>query len=173
MLWWLTKKINFWLSWLSGLLSAEIFICTCEWGFQMPPLTAENSHFLQSGSQGAALVMIAWWQDENRGRQFRRKGWISRGGGVGVCGVGVGGVFFFKRKMGGSRGQMGVGQGIKSELWVGGTPTHPQKRGGGGGGGGGGGEGEGVGRKNWVGVGRLNPSRPDRPATLSSSDSSS
>ena len=44
-------------SWLSGLLSAEIFISTCEWGVQMPPLTAENSHFLQSGAQEAALVM--------------------------------------------------------------------------------------------------------------------
>ena len=26
-------------------------------GVQMPPLTAENSHFLRSGSQDAALVM--------------------------------------------------------------------------------------------------------------------
>ena len=45
-------------SWLSGLLSAEIFISTGEWGVQMPHLTAENSHFLRSGAQGAALVMI-------------------------------------------------------------------------------------------------------------------
>ena len=45
-------------SWLSGLLSAEIFISTGEWGVQMPPLTAENSHFLWSGSQEAALVMM-------------------------------------------------------------------------------------------------------------------
>ena len=44
-------------SWLSGLLSAEIFISTGEWGVQMPPLTTENSHFLRSGSQEAALVM--------------------------------------------------------------------------------------------------------------------
>ena len=36
-------------SWLSGLLSAEIFISTGEWGVQMPPLTTENSHFLRSG----------------------------------------------------------------------------------------------------------------------------
>ena len=41
---------------LSGLLSTEIFISTGEWGAQMPPLTAENSHFLQSGSQEVALV---------------------------------------------------------------------------------------------------------------------
>ena len=50
-------------SWLSGLLSAEIFISTGEWGVQMPPLTSENSHFLRSGPQGSTLVMwyfIAW-----------------------------------------------------------------------------------------------------------------
>ena len=47
-------------SWLSGLLvlSAEIFISTGEWGVQMPPLAAENSHFLRSGPQEAALVML-------------------------------------------------------------------------------------------------------------------
>ena len=45
-------------SWLSGLLSAEIFISTGEWGVQMPPLTSENSHFLRSGPQEATLVMI-------------------------------------------------------------------------------------------------------------------
>ena len=44
-------------SWLSGLLSAEIFISTGEWGVQMPPLTSENSHFLRSGPQGSTLVM--------------------------------------------------------------------------------------------------------------------
>ena len=44
-------------SWLSGLLSAEIFISTGEWGVQMPPLTSENSHFLRSGPQEAILVM--------------------------------------------------------------------------------------------------------------------
>ena len=44
--------------WLSGLLSAEIFISTGEWGVQMPPLTAENSHFLRSGPQEATLVMV-------------------------------------------------------------------------------------------------------------------
>ena len=44
-------------SWLSGLLSAEIFISTGEWGVQMPPLTSENSHFLWSGPQEATLVM--------------------------------------------------------------------------------------------------------------------
>ena len=43
---------------LSGLLSAEIFISTGEWGVQMPPLTAENSHLLRSGSQGTTLVML-------------------------------------------------------------------------------------------------------------------
>ena len=45
-------------SWLSGLLSAEIFISTGEWGVQMPPLTSENSYFLRSGPQGATLVML-------------------------------------------------------------------------------------------------------------------
>ena len=57
-------------SWLSGLLSAEIFISTGEWGMppltsenlrwkpQMPPLTSENSHFLQSEPQEATLVMF-------------------------------------------------------------------------------------------------------------------
>ena len=44
-------------SWLSGLLSGEIFISTGEWGVQMPPLTSENSHFLRSGPQEATLVM--------------------------------------------------------------------------------------------------------------------
>ena len=44
-------------SWLSGLLSAEIFISTGEWGVQMPPLTSENSHFLWSVPQEATLVM--------------------------------------------------------------------------------------------------------------------
>ena len=44
-------------SWLSGLLSAEIFISTSEWEVQMPPLTSENSHFLRSGPQEATLVM--------------------------------------------------------------------------------------------------------------------
>ena len=43
--------------WLSGLLSAEIFISTGEWGVQMPPLTSENSRFLRSGPQEATLVM--------------------------------------------------------------------------------------------------------------------
>ena len=51
------KNIFLTVSWLSGLLSAEIFISTGEWGVQMPPLTAENSHLLWSGSQGATLVM--------------------------------------------------------------------------------------------------------------------
>ena len=45
------------MSWLSGPLSAEIFISTGEWGVQMPPLTSENSHFLRSGPQEATLVM--------------------------------------------------------------------------------------------------------------------
>ena len=44
-------------SWLRGLLSADIFIRTGEWGVQMPPLTSENSHFLRSGPQEATLVM--------------------------------------------------------------------------------------------------------------------
>ena len=45
-------------SWLSGLLSVEIFISTGELEAQMPPLTAESSHFLGSGSQEAVLVML-------------------------------------------------------------------------------------------------------------------
>ena len=54
----INEKNNFLtVSWLSGLLSAEIFISTGEWGVQMPPLTSENSYFLQSGPQGATLVM--------------------------------------------------------------------------------------------------------------------
>ena len=44
-------------SWLSGLLSAEIVISTGEWGVQMPPLTSENSHFLRSMPQEANLVI--------------------------------------------------------------------------------------------------------------------
>ena len=56
-------------SWLSGLLSADIFISTGEWGVQMPPLTSENSHFLRSGPQEATLVMLFYvagdhvWRD--------------------------------------------------------------------------------------------------------------
>ena len=54
----INEKNNFLtVSWLSGLLSAEIFISTGEWGVQMPPLTSENSYFLRSGPQGATLVM--------------------------------------------------------------------------------------------------------------------
>ena len=41
----INEKNNFLtVSWLSGLLSAEIFISTGEWGVQMPPLTSENSY---------------------------------------------------------------------------------------------------------------------------------
>ena len=54
------KKKFLTVSWLSGLLSAEIFISTGEWGVQMPPLTSENSHFLRSGPQEAILVMFYW-----------------------------------------------------------------------------------------------------------------
>ena len=54
----INEKNNFLtVSWLSGLLSAEIFISTGELGVQMPPLTSENSYFLRSGPQGATLVM--------------------------------------------------------------------------------------------------------------------
>ena len=57
-------------SWLSGLLSAKIFISTGEWGVQMPQLTAENSHLLRSGSQGAALVMWKYngWAPDKHGQ---------------------------------------------------------------------------------------------------------
>ena len=54
----INEKNNFLtVSWLSGLLSAEIFISTGEWWVQMPPLTSENSYFLRSGPQGTTLVM--------------------------------------------------------------------------------------------------------------------
>ena len=57
----INEKNNFLtVSWLSDLLSAEIFISTGEWGVQMPPLTSENSYFLRSGPQGATLVMVNW-----------------------------------------------------------------------------------------------------------------
>ena len=45
-------------SWLSGLLSTEIFISTGEWGVPMPTMTTKISPFLQS--QAVALVMILW-----------------------------------------------------------------------------------------------------------------
>ena len=54
------KDKFFTVSWLSGLLFAKIFISTGEWGVQMPPLTAENSHFLRSGPKEATLVMIIY-----------------------------------------------------------------------------------------------------------------
>ena len=60
------KKIFLTVNWLSGLLSAEIFTITGEWGIQMPPLTAENSHFLRSGTQEAALVMVRRHLDNNK-----------------------------------------------------------------------------------------------------------
>ena len=50
MFWWLMKKKKLTVSWLSGLLSAGIFINTGEWGVQMPTLTDKNSQFLRSGS---------------------------------------------------------------------------------------------------------------------------
>ena len=57
----INEKNNFLtVSWLSGLLYAEIFISTGGWGVQMPPLTSENSYFLRSGPQGATLVMICF-----------------------------------------------------------------------------------------------------------------
>ena len=59
----INEKNNFLtVSWLSGLLSAEIFISTGEWGVQMPPLTSENSYFLRSGPQGATLVKCLFCQ---------------------------------------------------------------------------------------------------------------
>ena len=62
----INEKNNFLtVSWLSGLLSAEIFISTGEWGVQMPPLTSENSYFLRSGPQGATLVM--WFMGVHHG----------------------------------------------------------------------------------------------------------
>ena len=50
-------------SWFSGLLSAEIFISTGEWGEGGPDATPDlwNSHFLRSGPQEATLVM--GWQN--------------------------------------------------------------------------------------------------------------
>ena len=46
-------------SWWHGLLSAEIFISTGEWGVQMPTLTDQNSQFLRSEPQEVSLVMEA------------------------------------------------------------------------------------------------------------------
>ena len=60
MFWWLMTKIILTVGWLSGILSAEIFISTGEWVVQMLPLTAENSHFLRSRPQKAALVMLTY-----------------------------------------------------------------------------------------------------------------
>ena len=58
----INEKNNFLtVSWLSGFLSAEIFISTNEWGVQMPPLTTENSHFLRPGPQEATLVMLQYF----------------------------------------------------------------------------------------------------------------
>ena len=65
----INEKNNFLtVSWLSGLLSAEIFISTGEWGVQMPPLTSENSYFLRSGPQGATLVML--WVESTVDKQI-------------------------------------------------------------------------------------------------------
>ena len=58
-------------SWLSGLLSAETFVSTSEWGDQMPPLTSENSHFLRSGPQEATLPGNA-----ERSQNHRQSGWM-------------------------------------------------------------------------------------------------
>ena len=63
MFWWLMKKINFWLwpDWVASYLQRSGgWICTGEWGVQMPPLTSENSHFLRSGPQETTLVM--WYR---------------------------------------------------------------------------------------------------------------
>ena len=60
MFWWLIKiSINLTGSWLSGLLSADIFIGTCECGVQMSPLAKENSQFLRSGPDEVSLIMSA------------------------------------------------------------------------------------------------------------------
>ena len=79
----INEKINFLtVSWLSGLLSAEIFISTGEWGVQMPPLTSENSYFLRSGPQGATLVMkytvkLVPWRVNGTEHMEWYKGWLS------------------------------------------------------------------------------------------------
>ena len=57
MFWWLMKKLTFdcvLVEW--PLIWGDLYQ---HWwmGVQMPPLIAENSHFLRSGPQGAALVM--------------------------------------------------------------------------------------------------------------------
>ena len=46
------KNIFLTVSWLSGLLSAEMFISTGEWGVQMPPLTSDKQRVLMHGHQG-------------------------------------------------------------------------------------------------------------------------
>ena len=60
------KFLFFTVSWLSGLLSAEIFISTGEWGGGVPPLTAENSLFLLLGAQEVTLVMVTQLEQVER-----------------------------------------------------------------------------------------------------------
>ena len=50
-------------SWLSGHISAEIFISKGEWGIQMPTLTEENSQYLWSGSREISLL-THWGRDK-------------------------------------------------------------------------------------------------------------
>ena len=61
-LWWYEPMI---VSLTVMVVTAHIFISTCEWRVQMPPLTSENSHFLRSGPQWATLVMEykLWWYE--------------------------------------------------------------------------------------------------------------
>ena len=66
------KNIFLIVNWLSGLLSAEIFISTGEWGVQMPPLTSENSHFLRSGPQEATLVMTVCIHNKSNALQLKQ-----------------------------------------------------------------------------------------------------
>ena len=44
-------------SWLSGLLSAEIFISTCEWGVQMPEAYSNMLRLIPAKGDGPAFVL--------------------------------------------------------------------------------------------------------------------
>ena len=76
----INEKNNFLtVSWLSGLLSAEIFIST---GVHMPPLTSENSYFLRSGPQGATLVMDSIYPSKFQNFDAELRIWFKK---IGSC----------------------------------------------------------------------------------------
>ena len=52
------KKIWLWAGWMASYLHLDLYQHMWMGGGQMTPLTAENSQFLWSGAQEAALVMF-------------------------------------------------------------------------------------------------------------------